>query len=189
MRQHNFSLPSPIPHFKMHNIERPFKDALINFLLEQQVEKRNMKWLPEYDEVISWLTDNEQKGLLLYGTCGLGKTIIAKYCIPYLLIERFGIIMQCIDAVEMHKYQDVLRSKKAYICIDDFGTETEMNDYGTKRELLSELLDSAEKEGKLLVLTTNLNANEIRERYGTRTFDRIVATTKRIKITGISLRK
>lgn len=35
------------------------------------------KWLPEYDNVADWLTDNNGQGLFCMGNCGRGKTTIA----------------------------------------------------------------------------------------------------------------
>ena len=34
------------------------------------------EWLKEYDEIVDWLTDNKGRGLLVYGNCGRGKTLI-----------------------------------------------------------------------------------------------------------------
>ena len=46
----------------------------------------------------------------------------------------------------------------------------------------------AEKRGKLLMLTTNLSLEEISQKYGERTMDRLVAITRRVKFEGNSLR-
>ena len=34
------------------------------------------QWLPCYDEIAAWMTDNQGRGLLCMGNCGLGKTLI-----------------------------------------------------------------------------------------------------------------
>ena len=44
------------------------------------------------------------------------------------------------------------------------------------------------KKGKLLILTTNLSIDELREKYGERTVDRLRAITKTVLFTGESLR-
>ena len=44
-----------------------------------------MQWLPEYDEVCSWLADNKRRGLMLFGSNGRGKTQICHNIMPVLL--------------------------------------------------------------------------------------------------------
>jgi len=36
-----------------------------------------LQWLPEYDEVAAWLSDNRGKGLFLFGSCGRGKSLLS----------------------------------------------------------------------------------------------------------------
>ena len=79
--------------------------------------------------------------------------------------------------------------KKHIIYIDDVGTENLSVKYGEKRLAFAELADEAEKKGKLLILTTNLTIDELREKYGERTIDRLRAITKTVLFSGISLRK
>lgn len=50
-------------------------------------------------------------------------------------------------------------------------------------------MDEAEKRGKMLMLTTNLSLDEISQKYGERTMDRLVAITRRVKFEGTSLRR
>ena len=38
--------------------------------------KEKARWLPEYEEIASWLTGNDGRGLLCFGNCGRGKTLI-----------------------------------------------------------------------------------------------------------------
>jgi DNA replication protein DnaC len=38
--------------------------------------------LPEYDEVIDWMTNTDDKGLMLMGDCGRGKSIILNGVLP-----------------------------------------------------------------------------------------------------------
>ena len=40
--------------------------------------------LPEYDEIIDWMTNTDDKGLMLMGDCGRGKSVILNYVIPVL---------------------------------------------------------------------------------------------------------
>lgn len=75
------------------------------------------------------------------------------------------------------------------LLIDDIGTESVINDYGEKHDLVSELIDRAEKTKRLLILTTNLTPSEIGERYGLRTLDRLRSIVKSVKSIGDSLRR
>ena len=79
--------------------------------------------------------------------------------------------------------------QKHIIYIDDVGTENLSVKYGEKRLAFAELADEAEKKGKLLILTTNLTIEELREKYGERTIDRLRAITKTVLFSGVSLRK
>ena len=40
--------------------------------------------LPEYDEIIDWMTNTDDKGLMLMGDCGRGKSVILNYVLPVL---------------------------------------------------------------------------------------------------------
>ena len=52
----------------------------------------------------------------------------------------------------------------------------------------AEIVDQAEKKGKLLIISTNLNKDKLIEMYGERVFDRLCKLTKRILFTGKSMR-
>ena len=78
---------------------------------------------------------------------------------------------------------------KHLICVDDIGTEGESMLYGNRRMVVAELADAAEREGKMLLLTTNMSVDELRQKYGERTIDRLRVITKPIVFMGESLRK
>ena len=143
-------------------------------------------WLPEYDEVALWLADNKGKGLLCMGDCGRGKTVITQKVLP-MLFDRMGKVLHCHTAIDMlTEYGNIAKFK--HICIDDMGTEPNAKDYGVVHDYMSELVDLAEREEKLLVISTNLNKDEIIQRYGIRTYDRLRSITHRVVFTGDSLR-
>ena len=146
------------------------------------------QWLPEYDEVAGWLTCNKGRGLLCYGNCGRGKTLLCGRIIPLLLNHYCRRIVSCYDAQQMNADPDTVKQKHI-LYIDDIGTEQMSVRYGDRRMAFCEIADEAEKKGKLLMLTTNLTLNQIAEKYGERTMDRLVSVTKRIQFTGESLRK
>lgn len=163
-----------------------------------KLEKKELVWLPEYDSVAKWLSNNEGKGLLLLGGCGLGKSMLSRFILPAIL-AKYNIRVRVYDPWELNKnIDDILGgglSEDTYspgqraISIDDLGCEGELNEYGNKRVVFTEIMDATEKQGKLIIISTNLNKDSLLERYGARTFDRIISTTKRIEFKGNSLRE
>lgn len=153
-----------------------------------------MQWLPEYDEVCSWLADNKKRGLMLFGSNGRGKTQICQNIMPvifdhYLNRDYFIVEAKNLSTYHRNEIDDYKLSYASMpIIIDDVGVESIANDYGEKRDLFSEIVDQCEKEKRLLILTTNLTPKEINERYGLRTLDRLKAIVRAIKFHGDSLR-
>lgn len=145
-------------------------------------------WQPEYDEVAAWLADNEGRGLLCYGDCGRGKTLLCGKIIPLVVNHLYRKVVSCYDAKRINRdINDMLTKKLIYI--DDIGVENESVKFGERRQCFVELVDEAEKTGKLLVLTTNLSLEQMEDKYGLRTIDRLRAITKTVLFQGDSLRK
>lgn len=145
-------------------------------------------WLDEYDDIASWCENNNGRGLLIMGNCGLGKTLICGKILPILINHYCHKVIYITNAQLLNKDIDVIL-KKHLIYIDDIGTESISVKFGERRLPFAELVDEAEKKGKLLIITTNLNPEEIEEKYGTRTIDRLHAITKAVKLSGKSFRK
>lgn len=149
----------------------------------------NAEWNERnYRPIVDWMTDNKGKGLLMFGGCGLGKSVIGMYILPLLIKDVHKKVVNIFSAQELNKKIDEIL-KLHIIYVDDIGTEDNLNSYGNKRMPFAELCDDAEKKGKLLILTTNLSIDELTERYGDRVVDRLIATTKAVPFTGDSLRK
>ena len=141
-----------------------------------------------YRPIVDWMTDNKGRGLLMLGSCGLGKTLIGKYILPYLVRYACGKIINVFTTQELNANPDnIMRFHLIYI--DDIGTETVSSIYGNKRIPFMELCDAAEQKGKLLLCSSNLTLSELSDKYGERTIDRLRATTKVVPFTGKSLRK
>lgn len=149
----------------------------------------NAEWNEHnYRPIVDWMTDNKGKGLLMFGGCGLGKSVIGMYILPLLIKDVHKKVVNIFSAQELNqKIDEILKLHIIYI--DDIGTEDNLNSYGNKRMPFAELCDAAEKKGKLLILTTNLSIDELTQRYGDRVVDRLIATTKAVPFTGDSLRK
>lgn len=175
---------NPLPN--LVNIAIPDAKRILWRGLNYFTEKA--EWLPEYEDIVSWLSDNKGRGLLCYGNCGRGKTVICGKIIPLLLNHYCRKIVACYDSQLMNADIDAVKQKHI-IYIDDVGTENMSVKFGEKRLAFCEIVDEAEKRGKLLMLTTNLSLDEISQKYGERTMDRLVAITTRVKFIGKSLRK
>ena len=134
------------------------------------------------------MTDNKERGLFMAGSCGLGKTLIGKYILPYLIRDSCRKVVNIFNAQELNSKPDEILGYHI-IYIDDVGTENISNIYGNKRIPFIELCDAMEQQGKLLICSTNLNVEELKQKYGERTIDRLRATTKFVTFEGESLRK
>lgn len=185
MEAHGMKIPPQREYIKIPHANMILKNAMDYFL---SLEGRKCIWLPEYDKVADWLTDNQGKGLFMFGNCGRGKTILSRYAIPAILLKYKQLVVSTFDAQEMNADIDKVLTKHI-VSLDDIGTEDIAVSYGNKRAAFAEIMDMAEKKGNLLIISTNLGDNELKERYGERIRDRIISTTRRILFTGKSLRQ
>ena len=181
-KEHNIDLNPLILHVKIANVKVKMEFLLNNLL------PIGYKWLPEYDSIVAWLQDNERKGLLCMGDCGRGKTLICCKIIPMIFNSlNSKKIYNYVNAVDINRRIDELKRKEVLI-LDDIGTEDVFVNYGERRYVFNELVDSAEKTGQLLIVTTNLDLNGLLNKYGFRTVDRLINITKLVQFSGISCR-
>lgn len=156
-----------------------FKEA------ESQLE---MKHLPEYDNVIDWMRSNNGRGLLIIGNNGRGKTMIAKNILPVFFDYALGKIVRCYHATEINDNADFILTRRIVV-IDDVGTEEQFVKYGERRWIFPEIVDRAEQKENILIITTNLDPDEIQSKYGLRTRDRLRAICNPVLFKGESMRK
>lgn len=130
---------------------------------------------PSLQSVCDWLKDNHGKGLLLYGACSQGKTILAKHILPAVICDKLHKIVNYYRMVDANRTPDEVMTHKL-IVLDDVGTEEIFSEYGNKRHSFNEIIDAVEQYGKLAIITTNMSFDDIERRYGTRTLERILAT-------------
>ncbi len=179
--------------------ERIFKSIFMS--IDGTMEK--YEHLPEYEDIIDWMTDTKDKGLLLIGDCGRGKSLILNYVLPVLFrMKEKG--FRAVHAQEMYKehpnqqyygfyqrpvtYLDLLL-KANYPAIDELGVEGQYNDYGEKSEGFNLILNAAERYHRPVFVSTNLTEEDILNRYGERTLDRLMHLCRTIRFKGDSLRK
>lgn len=168
-------------HIKTPNARQILMRGLVHFCGGQT------QWLPEYDAVSSWLENNGGRGILCYGNCGRGKSLITQRIMPVIFQRWHGLIVNNVVATELaNRYQEISQYK--ILSIDDVGTEDIANRYGEKHDYFREIVDLAERKQKLLLISTNFGLKEIAERYGERTIDRLRAITTTVQFKGGSLR-
>lgn len=145
------------------------------------------KALPQYAEIAEWLYANDGKGLLIYGNCGLGKSLIATKVLPACVAAIHGKILgRPYSAYDLQdpRVLDEVRSRRVVI-LDDIGTES----WGNFREpAIPVIIDGLEKRDGLLVATSNLSGEQMYERYGERVVDRIAKLCKIVRFDGKSFR-
>tara|TARA_R110001599_G_scaffold1393_3_gene6801 strand:+ start:466 stop:1041 length:576 start_codon:yes stop_codon:yes gene_type:complete len=126
--------------------------------------------LPAYDEIIDWMVDTKGRGLILMGTCGLGKSTILNYVLPAIFYVKVRKNLKSISAKDLGVIE---KSPSPFIIIDDLGTESIKNDYGTKIDAAVDAIAYAEDSSKTLLITTNLGKIGLEKRYDKRTYDRL----------------
>lgn len=139
------------------------------------------------------------KGILLAGNVGTGKTKTVEVMHKFLsymknpniyrLVESREIIRDFarskFDGLEQYTWNpklnqhSIITRHPVNICIDDLGLEKEqISNYGDKIDVISEFLIDRyniftdNKYGKFLHATTNLNPEQMKEKYGDRINDR-----------------
>lgn len=184
MRRSGMRLPPDRVMLRQRGAKQVLRIALERFLERDGVKA---VWRPEYDEVGEWLENNDGKGLLMIGSCGTGKTLLGMYAIPFVLYALSKHIVRCYDMHEMNRNVDEIKAKR-FVYLDDVGTESLLVEFGNRRAVFAEIMDNAEKSGNLIIASTNLNGEKLRERYGDRVMERIRATMHVVPFNGKSLR-
>ena len=174
------------PHIAIPDARERLQNGLRHFLGAEA------KWLPAYDEVAQWLTDNKGRGLLCVGTSGLGKTLVCEKILPVI----FGRKVPSVKATEMREKMDGLL-KERIVIVDGLGREPAKH-YGNPDDSFFRLCDAAERDSILLVITTNLSTTpvsdpryplSIQERYGPEVISRLRTIVRSIEFRGEDMRR
>ena len=176
-------------HIHIENARERMEDGLRYYLKDKP-----MKWLDGYDKVVKFLDDNDNRGLLVVGAPGLGKSLICCKILPVLLSNGIK-EPKVVRATELNKRLEELKQERVVI-IDDLGKEPRKH-YGDIDQSFYELCDNAERTGAILIITTNLSTtptddphyqDSIENRYGDAVISRLQAITHVAIIEGESLR-
>lgn len=186
MAKEGFSAPVRRFTFALPNAKEELQQALscvANSMGEQ------LQWLPEYDEVAAWLSDNKGKGLFLFGSCGRGKSLLTRYALPMIFRAKLNRSVKVVDcAYNGVNIDEVV--KYPFLALDDLGAEEDVVNYGTKRQLVSEVICRAQDNPKMFVIaSSNYDGEALRERYGERVLDRMKYLFYQVSFNGKSLRK
>lgn len=140
---------------------------------------------------------DSQRGLLLYGTVGTGKTFISA-CIANALIDKgypcmvtnFARLTNTIGGMYEGKqsYLDGL-NKFELLVIDDLASERDTEYMG---EIVQSIIDARYRSGKPLIVTTNLTAEELKhpaDMRKQRIYSRLFEMCRPIEVTGVDRRK
>ncbi len=186
MKVEGSPVPTQRPHIVIPNARQELENAM-NAILSSMGER--LVWLPEYDKVADWLAGNKGKGLFLYGNCGRGKSLLARYAIPAIIRAFSCRIVTIVDCgTQQYEIDEILRRK--LIVLDDVGVEVDRIDYGTRRNIVVEAINKSQDDpSTMLIMSSNLSGDAIRDRYGDRIYDRVKYLCHRVAFNGKSLRK
>ena len=144
-----------------------------------------LAWMLKDDLVAKEMNFDLNKGILLSGPIGCGKTTLFKilrHCnLPaakYGIVSTRHIVSEFMQSGYeiLEKYSNGnlshdIRTPKAY-CFDDLGTETTSKYFGNDCNVMAEILltryDLFVEKGIITHITTNLSATEIESQYGNR---------------------
>lgn len=156
-------------------------------------------------------TINPDKGICLTGNVGVGKTHLLNFFATnpkqsYKLVtcrevaEKFRIGWQYEGTNTIEYYSSIPSAKHPQpynqevmgFCFGDLGYEDDKNNYGNKMNVMEEIIFRRYESHvpfHMTHFTTNLNAKELRSRYGERVYDRIKETMNWIVLEGTSFRE
>ena len=184
LRAHGFKVYHK-PAFKLPNAKETLHEIMRQFI---EIEGKAFEWIPEYDKVSDWLSDNQGTGLILAGSNGRGKSILGLKAFPYVFLNFFGKNVSTLHATQINENLTALNAKDI-IYVDDIGRENvEVKNFGNSTTPFLDLLDLAEKRNKLLILSTNANREQLEARYDVRTMERLQALCRVVVFSGKSLR-
>lgn len=146
--------------------------------------------------------DNFKKSyqnLLFYGTVGTGKSFLSGCIARELLSQGLSVIYFSSGGLfeNLARYSFDVKAKEALynfckdiynsdlVIIDDLGTEV-TNSFVTSQ--LFSLLNERHLRQKATIISTNLNLEELRDRYSDRIFSRITSNYSLCKLTGPDIR-
>lgn len=174
-----------------------------------EVEKRRVPLLDFSPEVVEkieiisrcFTTEDCVRGLFLYGSIGPGKTILMKAL--YGVLRAAGctdtdvVLTKATDLFDEYKmYHERLPSryecmlKARYLFLDDLGAEpVSCQIYGVNRLPIQDVIYERYDRQRMTIVSSNLDKPTLRDRYGTRMYDRMVEMMLPLYFSGPSYRR
>jgi DNA replication protein DnaC len=192
-----------------HLTHRLLKELFENQILKNEPKyKRDSYCEPVIDTLCQWLRKDDEflkldeaynfeKGLLIHGFVGCGKTLIMRGLVN--LTEFFALngnvnvpYFRSVDSYEIAQafavkgyeifesrilWQDTpnksLSLLNSWLFIDDIGSESVVSHYGNSEKIIGELLTMRYSKRHMTAGTTNLDVKSLKEFYGERVFSRM----------------
>ena len=137
----------------------------------------NMQWdentKDNINKVAEWLLECPQRGLLLCGSLGNGKSTMLRAI--HRLISGNSYLITAKMAYDRFKDSERLTfTHNCVLLLDDLGAEPERClVYGEEHHPLTDLLLQRYDQNATTIIATNLTVDALRQRYGDRLFDRL----------------
>jgi DNA replication protein DnaC len=196
---------------KLRRLSTKIPKGMFNLLMEKNIDKLsyssgsktgfiadgNASYLFNY--LFKYLTEDENfegdldKGILLVGNYGVGKTLImTAFCnmVTSLGNKRISVIHSKKLIIDIGRNERSFQNySKGILCIDDLGKEpTTINNFGTVTNPMEDLITARYENNALTFATGNLSMESYERNYGGSISDRMKAMFNVISITGKSKR-
>lgn len=161
-------------------------------LLERHGWLRSVAGDEDFDKAVKAIVSMfaTGRGLFLTGPAGCGKTQLIRAVKGMLGISSAS-MFYCKEKADIDYIRYNTEEELAYsVIIDDIGAEEIIREYGNVIDVVGDFIQRYHYRGKGRFLSTsNLNSQQINERYGGRILDRILEMCVVIKFTGKSKRQ
>lgn len=174
--------------------EDKFKNAVVKTAEERILYKKIQNYVQNFDEILK-IND----GLFFIGKCGTGKTFLANCICNYLAEHNHTVLSFNLSSYlralreDFNSENEFLKAAKEVdmLFIDDLGSEKLSEEWG--KEKVFSLIDTRYRAGKPIVITSNLDKEELKEfleyKKSNKILDRIREMTKVFYFTWQSKRK
>lgn len=177
-------------------IDEKFKNATFQYFRKTQYNQRNFRLCERYATAFDKMFA-ENRGLLMWGGVGTGKTFAASCIANHLLDRGVSVVMtsmiKVIEAIQTggEKESSIIKrlNNASLVIFDDLGAERG-TDYAIEK--VYTVIDDRYRKELPMIFTTNITIKEMLEETDTRyarIYDRIIEICHPMQFTGPSWRK